>query len=313
MGARALVVGGNGFIGSTLVKRLLADGYVVRVLDRGVPRVDFDWRGVDYVQGDLSGRELDDVVGGSEVVFHLASSTVPSTSNNDPHGDVTSNLLGALSLMHSMRRVGSSRIVFLSSGGTVYGNPPVSPVREDAPLCPISSYGVVKVAIEKYLGMYEALGDLSPLVIRPSNPYGPGQSIAGQQGAIAVFLGKALRGEPVEIWGDGSVVRDYIYIDDLVDMIMKAASGGVTGTFNAGSGRGYSLREVCDAIRRVSGVPLQILYRESRGFDVRRVVLDITAAREAFGWAPATGLDYGLELTWHYLTQYYCGHDNNER
>lgn len=298
----ALVVGGNGFIGSALVLRLLSDGYRVRVLDRGEPRADVDWAGVDYQRGDLTDpTALDRVIEGMEIVFHLASTTVPGTSNLDPQGDVTSNLVGTLNLLAAMRRVGARRLVFLSSGGTVYGNAAVSPVPEDAPLNPISSYGVVKVAIEKYLNMYASLGDMSPLIIRPANPYGPRQSVSGQQGAIAVFLGKALRGEPIEIWGDGGVVRDYIYVDDLVDMVATAVSAGVTGTFNAGSGSGYSLRAICDAIQEVCGTPLRISYRESRKFDVRSVVLDITAARRAFGWSPRTKLDDGLRRTWRSL------------
>jgi len=298
----ALVVGGNGFIGSTLALRLLSDGYRVRVLDRGAPRTDMEWKGIEYRRGDLTDpAALDLAVAGADIVFHLASTTVPGTSNLDPHEDVASNLLGALNLLASMRRAGVRRLVFLSSGGTVYGNTSASPVPEDAPLNPISSYGVVKVAIEKYLNMYAALGEISPLIIRPANPYGPRQSVAGQQGAIAVFLGKALRGEPIEIWGDGSVVRDYIYIGDLVDMIAMAVSAGVTGTFNAGSGSGHSLRAICDAIQRVCGAQLQITYREARKFDVRRIVLDISAAEKAFGWFPGTGLDEGMRRTWRNL------------
>ncbi|HRO25865.1 MAG TPA: NAD-dependent epimerase/dehydratase family protein [Luteimonas sp.] len=299
---RALVVGGNGFIGSTLVLRLLSEGYRVRVLDRGTPRSDVDWGGIEYQRGDLTDPvTLDHAVADTDIVFHLASTTVPGTSNLDPHSDVTSNLLGTLNLLASMRRVGVRRLVFLSSGGTVYGNAVASPVSEDAPLNPISSYGVVKVAIEKYLNMYASLGEISPLIIRPANPYGPRQSVSGQQGAIAVFLGKALRGEPIEIWGDGTVVRDYVYVDDLVDMVAMAVSAGATGTFNAGSGSGYSLRAVCDAIQKVCGAPLRISYREARKFDVRSIVLDITAAGKAFGWSPGTGLEEGLRRTWRNL------------
>ena len=299
---RALVVGGNGFIGSTLVLRLMSEGYGVRLLDRGLPRTDVGWAGVEYLRGDLTKTALlDRAVEGVDIVFHLASTTVPGTSNLDPQGDVASNLLGTLNLLASMKRAGVRRFVFLSSGGTVYGNATVSPVPEGAALNPISSYGVVKVAIEKYLNMFAALGDISPLIIRPSNPYGPRQSVTGQQGAIAVFLGKALRGEQIEIWGDGTVVRDYVYVDDLVDMIVMAVSAGATGTFNAGSGTGYSLRTVCEAIQRVSGVPLEVVHRESRKFDVRSIVLDIAAAWEGFGWAPDTGLEEGLRLTWKHL------------
>lgn len=300
----ALVVGGNGFIGSTLVLRLVAEGYRVRVLDRGTQRPDIDWTGCEYVCGNLADPiALDRLVSGADIVFHLASTTVPGTSNLDPQGDVTSNLLGMLNLVESMRRVGVSRLVFLSSGGTVYGNAASSPIREDSPLDPISSYGVVKVAMEKYLNMYAALGEISPLIIRPANPYGPRQPVTGQQGAIAVFLGKALRDEAIEIWGDGGIVRDYLYVDDMMDLIMAAVAVGAVGTFNAGSGSGFSIREICDSIQRVSGKLLRISYREGRKFDVRSVVLDISAARDAFSWYPRTGLEEGLRRTWRNLTQ----------
>ncbi|HEY1139206.1 MAG TPA: NAD-dependent epimerase/dehydratase family protein, partial [Lysobacter sp.] len=206
------MIGGNGFLGSSVVEGLLADGHRVRVLDRSPARPDVDWGRVDYRIGGLDDRAtLQAVLEGVDCVYHLASSTVPGTSNQDPAFDVGSNLVGALNLIAEMADAGVRRIVFFSSGGTVYGNPERIPVDEAHPLRPISSYGVVKVAIENYLSMYQRLGQLDPLILRPSNPYGPRQSTSGIQGAVAAFLGRALNGEGVQIWGDGEVVRDYIY------------------------------------------------------------------------------------------------------
>lgn len=297
---RALVIGGNGFIGSHLVEGLRARGARVRVLDPGPARGDVDWQGVEYQQGDYSdpataAGSLADV----DIVFHLASTTVPATSNQDPARDVSTNLLGTLTLLDAMRARGIRRLLFLSSGGTVYGNPDILPVPEHHPLRPISSYGVVKVAIEGYLHVYRHMGVLDPVVLRPSNPYGPRQSSSGGQGVIAAALAHAARGTPMPLWGDGTVVRDYLYIDDLVALAIDAAMSGRCGVFNAGSGEGHSLNAIIAAVEAVTARPLALDRKPSRGFDVREVVLDISAARDAFGWQPRVGLASGLARTWH--------------
>lgn len=294
-----LVIGGNGFLGSSLVEGLRAAGHAVRILDRSEPRADLDWKGVDYRIGGLDDVDaLTSVLSGIDAVFHLASSTVPGTSNRDPVFDVESNLVGTLRLVEAMGRAGTRRIVFFSSGGTVYGNPDSSPVREDHPLRPISSYGVVKVAIENYLQMFWRLGQLDPLILRPSNPYGPRQSTSGVQGAIGAFLGRALKGEGVSIWGDGEVVRDYLYIDDLVDLAVSAVATHECGVFNVGSGIGHSLNELCGLIRQATGAPLPVEYLPKRDFDVSRIVLDVDAATHRFAWSPRITLREGLSRTW---------------
>ncbi|HEU0151718.1 MAG TPA: NAD-dependent epimerase/dehydratase family protein [Arenimonas sp.] len=299
---RALVIGGNGFIGSALVPALQARGADVAVLDPGRPRADVDWRGVEFIAGSLADPVVTArALSGVDVVFHLASTTVPGTSNLDPVADVQGNLVATLGLLGAMRSAGVRRIVYFSSGGTVYGNPTVSPVPESHPLHPISSYGVVKVAIENYLRMYQQLGDLDPVILRPSNPYGPRQSTAGVQGAVAAFLGAAARGEPVSIWGDGEVVRDYIYIDDLVELAATAGLSQEVGVFNVGSGEGHSLNALVAMVSDVVGRPLAVEYQAGRAFDVRRVVLDVGAARRGFAWSPHTSLREGLAATWRAL------------
>jgi len=300
---RALVIGGNGFIGSGLVSVLRARGVHVVVLDPGQPRTDVDWSGIDFIAGSLADAAVTTrALEGVDVVFHLAGTTVPGTSNLDPVADVQGNLVATLGLLGAMRAAGVRRIVYFSSGGTVYGNPSLSPVPESHPLNPISSYGVVKVAIENYLRMYQRLGDLNPVILRPSNPYGPRQSTAGVQGAVAAFLGLAARGEPVRIWGDGEVVRDYLYIDDLVELAASAGLSRETGTFNVGSGEGHSLNALVGIVSRVIGRPLPVEYLPGRPFDVRRVVLDVQAARAAFGWSPTVTLEDGIRRTWRTVT-----------
>jgi UDP-glucose 4-epimerase len=279
------------------------------VLDHSSQRLDFDWRGVDYCVGGLGDAEtLVDVLSGVEVVYHLASTTVPGTSNQDPEFDVTSNVIGSLKLIAAMSKAGIRRVVFFSSGGTVYGVPQSLPVVESHVLRPISSYGVTKVAIENYLLMYQQLGVLDPLILRPSNPYGPRQSTAGIQGAIGAFLGKARQGHAVTIWGTGDTIRDYIYVDDLIALAIKAGMSSVCGIYNAGSGSGLSLNELCALVREITGVTLPAEYLPARKFDVPKVVLDITAARTKFKWLPDVSLREGLARTWAALGATTCTH-----
>ncbi|TXH76616.1 MAG: NAD-dependent epimerase/dehydratase family protein [Lysobacteraceae bacterium] len=299
---RALVIGGNGFIGSHLVEGLRAAGHGVRVLDAGRARSDVDWAGVDYRQApytdpDAIGAALSDV----DTVFHLASTTVPATSNADPIHDVSTNLIATLSLLAAMERHAVRRIVFFSSGGTVYGDPEYLPVDELHPLRPISSYGIVKATIERYLLMHQHFGRLDPLILRPSNPYGPRQSAAGGQGFIAAALARLREDRPLQIWGDGETVRDYIYIGDLVDLVVAAAASGDTGIVNAGSGDGHSLNAVCASMERVVGRRMSIEYLEGRRFDVRAIVLDTTRAQTRFGWRPSVDLETGIGRTWAWM------------
>jgi UDP-glucose 4-epimerase len=297
-----LVVGGNGFIGSHLVDALRAAGRTVRVYDAGAPRTDTDWSGVDFRRGAFADEAaLGAALEGVGTVFHLVSTTVPSTSNQDPRADVQGNLLGSLGLMQAMMARGVRRIVFFSSGGTVYGNPRVLPVPEDHPLEPISSYGVVKVAIERYLLMYGRLGQLDPLILRPGNPYGPRQGAAGIQGVIPAFLRRVRDGEALPVWGDGSVVRDYIYIADLVELAVTAGLGGTDGILNAGSGVGLSLNALIAEIAAVTGRTPAVEYQMGRNYDVHELVLDIARAQRTAGWQPRTSLAEGLRHTWDAL------------
>lgn len=299
---RVLVLGGNGFIGSHVVDALLAAGHKVRVLDRAEDRFRGRLVGVEYALGAFDDIFLvAEALTGIDVVFHAISTTVPSTSNLDSVGDIQSNLVGAIKLVELMLDNGVSRIVYLSSGGTVYGNASMSSIPENHPLHPVCSYGIVKIAIENYLYMYQELRGLKPLVLRASNPYGERQGHQGVQGVIGTFLSKALNKEHIEIWGDGGVVRDYIYVGDLARMCFKAIEGETCGVFNVGSGVGTSLREVLECIESVSGVSLPVEYKPARDFDIARVVLDITNVKRAFNWSPSVGLHQGIKSTWQWM------------
>lgn len=299
-GKTCLVLGGRGFIGSHLVTALVAEGWRVRCFDRASPkgvatRV-ADPR-VEVLEGDFTRAEdVARAVEGCDVCFHLVSTTLPKTSNDDPLFDVESNLLSSIQFLQHAHRAGVRRVVFLSSGGTVYGTPRELPIPETHATDPQCSYGIVKLAIEKYLELFRELHGLDYRVLRLSNPFGEGQRLQASQGAVAVFLGKALRGETIEIWGDGTVVRDYVHISDVIAAITRAATAQtISRIFNIGSGAGLALNGVLDGIEHVLGRPTRRIYLEARSFDVPVNLLDIGRARQELGWEPRLSFLEGLE------------------
>jgi Nucleoside-diphosphate-sugar epimerases len=301
---KALVLGGGGFLGSHLVDELLNRDHDVRVLDRATEQYRTTPNEVDYRLGDFAdpavvAEALQDI----DTVYHLASATVPSTSNLDPAADITANLVPGVRLLEQLVRLDVRRIVFLSSGGTVYGNPKQVPVAVEHPVSPLCSYGVVKLATEHYLHMFQELYGLSPTILRASNPYGPRQGHLGVQGAIATFLDRLFKGEPIRIWGDGRVVRDYLYVTDLARLCVLAGESANEGTYNAGSGIGYSLNAVLEAVEEVTGKHAEVRFGASRSLDVDRIVLDISVTESVFGWRPDVDLRDGIALHWAWVRQ----------
>jgi UDP-glucose 4-epimerase len=300
-----LVLGGNGFIGSNVVKALLAEGQPVRVLDlRRAPALAPRPGPLEIVEGDFTNRALtEQALDGAKAVVHLASVTLPQTGTDDPVYDVTENLVGTLRLLEACVARGVRRVVFASSGGTVYGRLHQIPVPEDHPQDPINSYAIVKLGIEKYLQLFAHLGRVDPVVLRIANPFGPGQFTRGAQGAVAVALGALARGEEFHLWGDGSVVRDFVYVDDVARAFRAALDvppGGPT-VFNVGSGHGTSLAELIAACERVTARTLRIARHPARPIDVPVSVLDCSRAAAVLGWTPTTPLERGLARTWEWI------------
>jgi UDP-glucose 4-epimerase len=304
---KALILGGNGFIGSHLVDRLLLEGHEVRVFDKYEERYRKPLPGVEYRFGEFGNRGLlADALSGIDTVFHLISTSLPKTSNDDPAFDVQSNVIETIFLLEQCVAGRVGKVVFVSSGGTVYGNPVALPIHEESPTNPECSYGITKLTVEKYLALFKHLHGLDYTIVRPSNPYGSRQNPNGIQGAIAVFLGKVARREPIEIWGDGSVVRDYLHISDLVNgLYLAAVTPSPHRLFNLGSGRGHSLQDIVAAIRVVTGGDLPVLYKPLRPFDVPEIFLDITLARREFSWEPLVSLDQGIRETWDFVKKLY--------
>jgi UDP-glucose 4-epimerase len=299
---KVLVVGGSGFIGSHIVDRLLAHGHSVRVFDRQAETFRGPLCGVDYRFGDFADRmALVEALTGVEAVYHLVSTTLPGTADLDPKTDIQDNLIGAINLFESMHALGVHRILFLSSGGTVYGIPEMASIPETHPLRPISSYGIVKASIEHYLEMYRRTRGISPIIVRASNPFGPRQAHSGVQGVISTFLRRVLVGEPIEIWGDGSVVRDYFYVSDLAEFCARAGTGRREGAYNVGSGRGMSINEIVEAVRKVTGLDFETVYKPGRTTDVPRSVLDCSRAKNDFEWECEADFESALRKTWDWL------------
>jgi len=299
---KCVVLGGAGFIGSHLVERLLAAGHAVRVFDLNDPGPAGRYPrygDVEWVRGSfLDAHDLRRAIAGCEAAFHLAWTTLPKSSNEDPAADVESNIAGTVRFLEAWRGAGGGKLVFISSGGTVYGVPRAVPITEEHPTFPLSSYGITKLAIEKYLELYRVLHGLDYCVLRVSNPYGERQRIASGQGAVTAFLHRAHRGEPVEIWGDGRVVRDYLYVGDVAGALVRALDHrGDRRIINIGSGVGRDLNEIVTAIERVIGRPVERRYTPGRSFDVPVNVLDVSLARAELGWRPTTAFEDGLART----------------
>jgi UDP-glucose 4-epimerase len=299
---RVTIFGGGGFIGSAVADRLLREGHSLRIFER--PRVQpyrtFDTgEEVEWVTGDmLSTHDVTDALTGTDVVIHLVSTTLPKSSNDDPIYDVQSNVVASLHLLDAMRAQRTGRIVFISSGGTVYGAPKYLPVDERHPTEPEVSYGITKLAIEKYLLMYGRLFGIRPVILRVANPFGARQRVETAQGAVAVFLRRAMRGLPIDIWGDGSVTRDFIYISDVADAFAKALDyAGDQAVFNISSGVGTSLNELIALLEDVLGISVTRRYLNGRPFDVPVNVLANDLARRALGWEPRVAMREGLART----------------
>ena len=304
---RCLVLGGRGFMGSHLINALLARGHEVVCFDRPhVAPLDSRQQGhpaFRLVEGDfLSEADVASVLRGCDVCFHLVSTTLPQSSNADPVFDIETNLVGTVRFLAQARDAGLRKLIFVSSGGTVYGVPTKVPIDEAHPTNPTCSYGITKLAIEKYLDLFRKLHGPEYRVLRIANPYGEMQRTHASQGAVAVFLGKALRGEPIEIWGDGSVVRDYVYIGDVIDAFVRAMEyDGPERVFNIGSGKGLSLNDVLDTIDSVLGKPCQRRYIAGRDFDVPASVLSIERAASQLGWRPRVEFSSGVRRSAEWL------------
>lgn len=309
---RALVTGGAGFIGSTLVDRLLAEGHEVTVVDnlsRGRLENLESARAAGarfaFHELDVNDPAIEGVVAGArpEVVFHLAAQIDVRLSVEDPVHDAQVNVVGTVRLAEAARRAGVRRIVFTSSGGSIYGPVTELPVAESRPVDPLSPYAAGKVAGEIYLEMYSRLYGLEWAGVAPANVYGPRQDPHGEAGVVAIFSQRLLSGAPTRVFGDGGNTRDYVYVDDVVEAFIRAgtvpAAAGLR--FNVGTGVETSDRELHSLVSGAVGAPDDPEYAPARLGDVARSALDAGRAGEVLGWSPQVPIADGVARTVDYF------------
>lgn len=293
-----VVLGGGGFLGVNLCRRLAASGARVRAFGRRClfPQ---DLAGVEWRQGDFCDTAaLESAVASCDTVFHLVHTYMPQSADLNMAEDARQNVVTSLALLETCRKLKVRRIVFVSSGGVVYGPTAQVPTPETAATDPISAYGISKLAIEKYLRLYEHHHGLSFRVLRVANLFGPFQLPGKNQGVIAALISCALHNQEFQIWGDGSAIRDYVYVDDVVDaLLLAAADASEQRIFNIGSGQGRDLRDVIVEIETQLGVKLAVRRTEGRLIDVPVSVLATDRARDVLGWRPRTPFEVGIEQT----------------
>ena len=305
---KCVILGGGGFIGSHLSNALLAHGYAVRIFDRPnllrespfAAFADCEW-----IEGDFLNRDdVSKAITGCQVVFHLVSTTLPKGSNDNPLYDLESNVTSTLNMLDLAAETGVRKVIFASSGGTIYGIPLETPIREMHPTDPICAYGIGKLAIEKYLHLYYLQHGLDYCILRMANPYGEGQRPTSSQGAVAVFLDRASKNKAIEIWGDGTVIRDYVYIGDVAEAFVKAMRySGEHRIFNIGCGQGSSLHDLISNIEAVIRRPIARTHLPGRTCDVPTNVLDISRASKFLNWQPTTSFKDGLTRTWQWVSR----------
>jgi UDP-glucose 4-epimerase len=307
---RALVTGGAGFIGSTLVDRLLRDGHEVVVVDdlRRGRRENLAGAetssGFKFVELDVTTPELADVVAEAapEVIFHLAAQIDVRVSVTDPLLDVHLNVVGTVNLAEAARKVGVRKVLFASSGGSIYGTPDELPVGESAPINPKSPYAASKVAGEVYLNTYRQLYGMECTHLALANVYGPRQDPHGEAGVVAIFAGRLLGGHPTKVFGDGGNTRDYVFVEDVVAAFVAASGENGGGQrYNIGTGVQTSDRDLHSLVAKAVGVADAPELAPARLGDLRASALDASAARRELGWLPEVDIAEGVRRTVEYF------------
>ncbi len=306
MKERCIIYGGAGFIGSHMAENLLENNLEVTLFDKknaSKRNIEHISDKIEFIEGDFNNEiDIKESLINKDYVIHLVSSTLPADSNLNPNYDVETNLLSSLNLFEECARQKIKKIVFISSGGTIYGNPVKIPINEEHPTNPTCSYGITKLTIEKYLYLYKILKGTDFKILRFSNPFGERQNPLTGQGLITNLLYKIKNNQTIEIWGDGNVVRDYFYIKDGVKAVylcLKNKSN--VSTFNIGAGKGYSINQILDKFRKVLNLDFKVKYTGGRSFDVSKNVLDNSKALKILKWKPETGFNKALQKTWSYI------------
>ena len=305
MKTNEVLIIGAGFIGSSLA-RLFADQDIGVHIMSPNPLNSADRR-IHAHRGALGDELLlDNLLSRCDTVFHAASATTPGSSTHDPVIEGTHNILPTLELLGALQRHPNVHLIYLSSGGCVYGNPLTTPVTEAHPLKPQSYHGAGKVAIEAFLHAFRAHSPTGQpvTVLRPSNLYGPGQALRAGFGLVRTIVERLRTDSVLEIWGDGETTRDFIYIDDFVDVCAQFVDlPQDSDTYNVASGLSCSINKLVEIAQHVCGKPLRVRYRASRRTDVRTVVLDTSKLKQRLNWVPTVTLEEGIARLWRSLAE----------
>lgn len=302
-----LLLGGGGFIGRHVALFLLRLGHRVTIASRhGIQEIfpSEVAENLNWMQVELGTADWKRLLDGVDIVHHYAWGSIPASANANPRGDLLTNLTPLIDLLEALCRQKSGRLIFASSGGTVYGKTIDHPVSESHVLAPITAYGAGKATAEIYLNFYRANYGVDCRVARIANPFGAGQDLSKGLGAVTTFIHRALSGEAITIWGDGCVVRDYIHISDAVHALVALSLAShplAESTFNIGSGYGVSLNQIISEIEVELGRTLPVSRSLGRPFDVPVSVLSIDRARRVLDWSPKLTFEQGLKLTFEDL------------
>lgn len=303
MNDRILILGAGGFIGQHLVRRLVSEGERIIAVSRS--EIDFDLPNVETVVADVhEPKDYLSLVSRSRAIAYLASTSTPGTSAGRPLSELVNNLQPLAGLLQVLQDHSHVDLLYLSSGGSLYRSTSNIPATESAAVHPRSYHGAGKVAAEYFISAWSSQYAGRATILRPSNVYGPGQPERAGFGIVPTALGKITRHEILQVWGDGAAVRDYLYIDDLVDLTAKILHRRMppgVRVFNACNGTGVSLNELFAAMEAVTGQPLQRIYELGRLLDASHVTMDPTLALREYGCSSATPLHEGLERTWTWL------------
>lgn len=302
--ASVLVLGGTGFIGSHLVESLIKQGHSVTSYSKlknppfhNLKDIKHSLSIIDADYFDLD--QLEHAISQSEYVFHMGTFGSPAEAS-----EIERNFQNTLQLITLCSKHNIRKLIYPSSGGTVYGNQIAHRLSEETPTEPISLYGRSKIRIEQHLADLHATGQLESLIFRISNPFGPRQSPFRKQGLIPISLQRIKEGYPIEIFGDGTAVRDYIYITDVTELLASVFDKPTEHrVYNLGSGHGYSINDILDIYRKDFGLSFDTIYHPARSADVLRVVLDTTRIEDEFGFEPKVCLVQGIRLTLEYILE----------
>ena len=292
---KALVLGGQGFIGYNLVKKLLKENFEVKIFEKYINE-NKKLPNCEYIQGDFQNIDIyPEIFEEVDVVFHLISTTTPNKDISKIQFDIETNLVPTVKLLTLACEKNVKKVIFTSSGGTIYGEHDETKIEENAPKFPICAYGINKLAIEKYFYMFHKLFGLNYSILRLSNPYGENH-FSKSQGAINVFIDKIKNNQEIEIWGDGTIARDYIHIDDVVNALyLSIENNDDEKIFNISSGEATSLNEILNLLKEVSKKDFKVVYKPSRSFDVKVNCLDNSLAKKVLLWEPKISLKDGIK------------------